>query len=452
GAAGMTKYGYLFAGLIIVFLLTGTAAFAGDQVLSLHDALMRALKGNPEIKANEQALFAVKEDITIARSFLLPRIGFEERFMRTNNPTYAFMAKLNQERFAITDFAIPSLNNPEPVSDFQTSVSFEQAVFAPKAYIGLKMSRKEFEAKGEDVERKREEVVFSVFRTYLDSQTARAFVSVAEKGIEDAKEHLRIAESRNKVGLGLYSDMLRAQVALRTAEERKISAEKNMKVAGRAIGLMLGLTESISVQDQRPLLLLKDLQYYDIMAQTRKDLRALEARHKNAENNLKLANASYLPTVGLGGTYQLNSHKAVFGEEGQSWQVMAFLRWELFDGLRREAERNKAKYKLAEAGEYLEGMKKQISFAVYEAYLSVEEARKGLELAKANLASAEEGRRLVKVRYENSLSAAVDMLDAQASLDAVRADVVAKEAAYLTAIARLSYQSGTIMKDLEIER
>ncbi|MBI5848863.1 MAG: TolC family protein [Nitrospirae bacterium] len=439
---------------IIAVLLLGlyTEAFAEGKVISLHDALQQALKGNPEIRANEHALFAVKEDIRIARSFLLPRIGFEERFMRTNNPTYAFMAKLNQERFAMTDFAIPSLNNPQPVSDFQSSVSFEQAVFAPKAYIGLKMSRKEFEAKGQDVERNKDEVVFSVFKTYLDSQTARAYVSVAEKGIEDAKEHLRISESRNNAGLGLYSDMLRAQVALRTAEERKVSAEKNMKVAGRALGLMLGLTSSINVTDQRPSLELKDLAYYENMALTRKDLKALEARHTNAENNLKMADASYLPTIGIGGSYQLNSHRAVLGEEGQSWQVMAFLRWEIFDGLRREAERSKAKHKLAEAGEYLDGMKKRISFAIYEAYLSVEEARKGLELAKANLASAEEGRRLVTVRYENNLAAAVDMLDVQSSLDAVRADVVAKEASYLTAIARLSYESGTIMKDLDIER
>ncbi len=438
--------------VIVLVLMTNAAVSAGEQVLSLHDALLQALIGNTEIRANEHALFAVKEDVSIARSFLLPRIGFEERFMRTNNPTYAFMAKLNQERFAMTDFAIPSLNDPAPVSDFQTSFSFEQAIFAPKAYIGLRMSRKEFDAKSEDVERKREEITFSVFKAYLESQTARAFVAVAEKGIEDAKEHLRIAEKRYNVGLGLYSDLLRAQVALRTAEERKVSAEKNMMVAGRALGLMLGMTESVTVTDQRPSLQMKDLGYYENMAQARKDVKALEARRQNAENNLKMANAAYLPSVGLGGAYQMNSHNAAFGDEGNSWQVMAFLRWELFDGLRREAERAKAEHKLAEAGEYLDGMKKQIAFAVYEAYLSVEEARKGLELAKANLASAEEGRRLVKVRYENNLSAAVDMLDVQTSLDAVRADVVAKEAAYLTAVVRLGYQSGTIMKDLDIER
>jgi outer membrane protein TolC len=313
------------------------------------------------------------------------------------------------------------------------------------------MAEQEYEARREGVARRKEEVAFSVFRTYLDAQTARSFVAVAEKGVEDAQEHLRIAESRYKADIGLYSDTLRAQVAVRNAEERSVTAEKNLMVARRALGLMLGLAEAVDVDEQRPSLAPKDLAYYAALAGSRKDLKGMEARYRNAENNLRMADSSYLPVLGIGGSYQLNSHKAAFEGEGESWQAVAFLRWELFDGLKREAERSKAEHRLAEAGEYLDGLRKQISFEVYEAYLSVGEAEKGLELAKANLASAEEGRRLVKARYENSLSTMVDMLDVQTSLDAARADVVAKEAAHLTSIVRLSYQSGIILEDLELE-
>ena len=39
--------------------------------------------------------------------------------------------------------------------------------------------------------------------------------------------------------------------------------------------------------------------------------------------------------------------------------------------------------KIAEAGEYLDGLKKELSFKVYDAYLGVDEAKKGLELAKS---------------------------------------------------------------------
>jgi outer membrane protein TolC len=131
---------------------------------------------------------------------------------------------------------------------------------------------------------------------------------------------------------------------------------------------------------------------------------------------------------------------------------VAFLRWEIFDGTRREHEKRKAIAKIAETGEYLDGLKKQLSFNVYDAYLGVDETKKGLELAKSAYQAAEEGRRLVKVRYENSLSTIVDLLDVQTSLDASRANVIEREGAYLTALANLGFQSGSILKDLGVEK
>ena len=440
-------------GLIAVVLVVALAApvSAQERVLSLKEALMLGQRGNPEVRALANSVLASEEDVGIARGFLLPKITFEERFMRTNNPTYAFMAKLNQARFEQSDFQIPSLNHPRAISDFQTGVSFEQAVFAPKAYLAIDMAKNESSAKGEEFERKKEDVAFRVLKTYLGVQTAKAFVGVAGKAVEDAGEHERIAETRYGAGLGLYSDMLRARVALASAEERLVSARKALAVAKRALGLTLGLDESVDAAGERPSLDLRSEDYYTAAALSRKDLKSLEERYRNAQNSLKMANAGYLPVFGVGGSYQLNSHRNPFGEEGDSWQVAAFLRWELFDGAKREHERQKAKHSIAETAEYLDGMKKQISFLIYDAYLGVGEAKKGLDLARAALQSAEEGRRLVKTRYENSLSTLVDLLDVQTSLDGARASVVEKEGAYLTAIANLGFQSGTIMRDLGLQ-
>jgi outer membrane protein len=422
-----------------------SVAFAGDRVMTLTEAIQSSLKDNPEIRAFRESVLGQREDVGIARSLMLPKLTFEERYMRTNNPTYAFMAKLNQERFSQQDFAVTSLNSPPPVNDFQTSFSFEQPVFAPKAYIALDMAKKEVTAKGDDFDRKREEIAFRVFKTYLGVQTAKSYVGAAEQGIEDAKEHYRIAEARYKNNLGLYSDVLRAQVALSSGEEKLVTARKDLEVAKRALGLMLGLTESVDVTDERPSFKVRDLDYYYGESLARKDLRSLEERYRNARNVLKMANAGYLPVVGVGGTYQLNDHSSPFGTEGDSWQVVAFLRWDLFDGTKREHEREKARHKIAETGEYLDGFRKELRFKIYDAYLGVDEAEKGLDLAKAAMKSAEEGRRLVLKRYENSISTIVDLLDVQASLDAARADVVRKEGSYLEAIANLGFQSGALL-------
>ncbi len=77
------------------------------------------------------------------------------------------MSKLNQERFTQADFDITSLNHPGPVTDLQTMVTVDQAIFVGKALVGLDMARKEYAAKGEDFGRKREETALKVAQTYL---------------------------------------------------------------------------------------------------------------------------------------------------------------------------------------------------------------------------------------------------------------------------------------------
>jgi outer membrane protein TolC len=74
-----------------------------------------------------------------------------------------------------------------------------------------------------------------------------------------------------------------------------------------------------------------------------------------------------------------------------------------------------------------------------------------MELARSSLETAEEGKRLVKSRYENSLSPIVDLLDTQVMLERARANIVARENEYQRAILNLGYESGTIMEDLNIE-
>ncbi|MFZ6007626.1 MAG: TolC family protein [Nitrospirota bacterium] len=438
--------------LPIAYCLSPSVVFASEKQVSLSDAIRTALENNHEVLAFKNSLSAQKEDIGVARSFLLPKVTFEERYMRTNSPTYSFMAKLNQERFAQSDFAITSLNDPKPINDFQTSLSFEQPVFVRKANIGLDISKNEFSAKGEEFIRKKEEITFRVVQTCLMVHTAKEHVTVAGKAVEDAKEHLRIAELRYKAGLGLYSDTLRASTSVTDAEQRLVSAQKNLNVAKRALGMLLGMSESVDSNDENPEFTAMGIDYYTNASLSRKDIKSLELRNQNARNSIKIAESGYLPSIGIGGTYQLNDHKRPFGSEGDSWQLMAFLRWELFDGTKREHERSKAKYKVAETEEYLNGLKKTVAFKVYEAYLGAEEARKNVELSKAALKTAEEGKRLVKIRYENALSPIVDLMDAQVSLDHARANLVAKENEYRIAVVNLSYESGTILRDLKIEQ
>jgi len=443
--------------VLVIFLLVFLAAMtaktgsAAGERLTLDEAVRMALKNNHELQAQRNAHAAKGAEVGISRSSLLPRISLEERYLRTASPAYALMTKLTQERIEPADFAPDTLNHPAAVNDFMTAVTFEQPLFVKKARIGIEMSKMEVSASEEALQRKKEEVAFKVVQYYLMVGTAGGHVGVAEKSLEDAQEHQRLAEVRYAAGLGLYSDTLRAATAVAEARQRLVSAGKNQSVAKRALGLMIGSAEAVEVAAETPALPVREIESLRTQSQARRDVRGPYFIGGNTRNQIKLAEAGYYPLLGVGGNYQWNDHNHPLGGEGDNWQVMAFLRWELFDGAKTKYEKIKAGYQASEAEEYLKGMKKMASFQVDEAWLTLEEAKKNQELAQEELKTAEEGRRLVKVRYEGALSPMVDLLDAQVSFDHARANRVAKENEYKLAIFNLGYASGTILQELQVE-
>lgn len=440
----------LVAAVVMLAVRVAEGAAQAELKLNLAEAVRVSLEQNDELKVSAYGLAAGSEDVGIAKSFLLPRIVFEERFMRTNNPPTVFSMKLNQERFSQSDFAISSLNDPTPVSDFQASLSIEQMLLERKSRVGISVSEKEFEAKREEHQRKREEIALRVVQTYLAIHTAKGYVEAAQQSVNDAREHHRVAVLRYDAGLGLYSDSLRAATAVTEAEQRLVSARTRVAVAKRALGLLLGMSESVDVDGVTPQFIVKDLDYYLSVLGSRRDIAALQARCENARNTVRLAEAAYYPVLGVGGAYQVNDSKSPFGAEGESWFLTAFLRWNLFEGARTKHEVAKARHKVSETEAALDGFRKAVAFKVYEAHMAVDEERKNVALSVAALQTAEEGRRLVKERYENALSPLTDLLDAQVSLDHARASLVSAENNYRFSVAKLGFESGTILKDLGV--
>ena len=75
-------------------------------------------------------------------------MGAFEFDLRTTVPAEAFGLKMNQERLLASDFAdVRNFNSPPPRNAFIASLSLEQPLFAPKAYIGYGMAKVEADAR-----------------------------------------------------------------------------------------------------------------------------------------------------------------------------------------------------------------------------------------------------------------------------------------------------------------
>ncbi len=441
----------LLVALILAALATPVVAAspeAGAEGVTLLEAVAAALEHNRELAAMEYFVDAQRHRVGAVRSSLLPRVEFSERFTRTNNPPAVFSTKLNQQRFSQSDFDISSLNDPSPVSDFQTTLSFFQPIFHAQAVMATKAARSAYSATRLGYERKREETALAVIENYLRVITARGMVEVAEKGVQDAREHLRIARARERAGLGLYSDVLRAKTALSEALRREVSARKDLEVARMALAVTMGDTEPVDAAGDVPDIEIGDFAHYREASAGRDDVRAAEMWYETAKRRLRAEQSGYLPTVGFGASFQMNDRDRPFGSEGTSWSVMATLRWEIFAGGARHYRAARAASRVKEAEREVEGLKQRVALVLYDSYLAVDEARKRLDLARSALETAEEGARLVELRYKNSLAPLVDLLDAQLNLDRARASVVASRNDYLMAKYRLLFESGTLLDEL----
>jgi len=394
----------------ILLLLPGVPAVAGaGEGVDFPAAVDAALRNNALLSAAGFEAQAAREDARAARGLYLPRLNFEEKFVRTNVPAEAFALKLNEERLADSDFAdVRNFNEAPPINDYIATVTLEQPLFAPKAWLGRGMASREYRARELDLARRKEEVLFQVFSAYLDLLTSKESREVAERGFSDAREHHRIAETMEKNGMGLASDLLRAKVFLAKAESDRVTAENRVVLARTALGLAMGETGGAQVDAVAPVPPLPERGVLEeriaALRKERADLRAFSLRIENAGDQVTFEKSGYLPTVGVSGAYQVDGQDGPFSPDNRTWKVGVGLSWNLFDGLRREAAVAKAAAGRSGAKEYFRGASDRAAFEVTQAWLGVEESTQRLAIARAAVEAAEEGARLVKASRRRARS------------------------------------------------
>src|SRR4030067_1013193 len=103
--------------LLVAWSALGHASAGAGDGVDFHGAVAKALRNNAGVSAAGYGWTAAKKEPQAARGNSLPRLAFEERFVRTNVPAEAFAFKLNQERLLASDFAdVRHFNEAPPLN------------------------------------------------------------------------------------------------------------------------------------------------------------------------------------------------------------------------------------------------------------------------------------------------------------------------------------------------
>jgi len=433
--------------IILLMLVVAEYSYAAGS-LTLEQAVDTALRNNPGLKAADAQIEAADAGVLRSASGFLPKVSVSETWSKTDNPLMVLGTKLNQEILTPSDFNPAVINNPEPISNYNTRLSVVQPLFnGGREYLGRTQAKLAKDASVQDRERARQETVYNVIKAYYGLLLANEYNKVALQSLETSAANVKLAEARYNAGAVLQSDLLRARVKYAEIKEMVTRSDNNIRLAAAGLNFAMGLSQgaeyeivgALAAQD------LKTEVNAEIgeAEEKRPDLIAMNLNRQNTDKSVTQARTDYLPSLNLMGQVDWNSDR-IAGEDAKSWAVMAVLQWNLFDGL---VTRSKVKEALATSNrmKFLEEQTRSaVQLQVRQAYYNFTASLDRIAATASSVQEAEEGLRIVQKRYETGMTSFVDVMGAESAL--IRARTNALQALYDNNIfqAELKLAKGTL--------
>ena len=287
-------------------------------------------------------------------------------------------------------------------------------------------------------------VEFDVAAAYMDVLLARASRRVQEDAVRRAEATLQDTVARQKGGVALKEDVLRAEVQLSESREALVVAREGEFNALARLNYAMGRNaawplEVVDLEVQPPLPgSLADL--LERAAAQRPEVALVRQAVVASQEGERAARAEFLPRI--------YARAAAGHTDGQNvitgWQEGAGLHVDvpLYAGGRHRGELLSAEADIeaafAEAQSILDGISLQVNLA----YRGVVAARERIELSRPAVVQAEENLRLVRVRYRNGTATSTDIVDSEAALTRSEQRFFSATYTYLEALARLYYAMG----------
>src|ERR1017187_9919963 len=228
-------------GPFLLFCAGGVGAVAQDP-LTLRQAINQALGQNPEAAIARACNQDAKAAAALARTALLPQLGFTEDIARGNDPVYVFGSKLRQGQFTLADFAVNALNRPQPMGNFSTKLSGSWMAFdsfkTKKEIRRADLFKASAASSAKAVD---QQIVFRVVGAYQSVLYAQREIDVAQHEQETAAALLAsVAQpignfSTKLSGSWMAFDSFKTKKEIRRADLFKASAASSAKAVDQQI-------------------------------------------------------------------------------------------------------------------------------------------------------------------------------------------------------------------------
>ena len=285
----------------------------------------------------------------------------------------------------------------------------------------------------------------AVANAYLQIIADASRVESIQAQVNTAEAIYNRAVDQKKAGTSPGIDVLRAQVELKTQQQRLLAQqnqfEKDKLALARVIGLAPG--QAFDVADTVPFSPLNGLTQDEALRTAlaqRPDYQSALRLVRSAQESLKAARAEWYPTVNLDGYYgdagmSLNNSHGVFLMTGA-------LNFNIFNGGRIRSDVEQAKAQLKQRSDELADLGGQIDYQVRAAFLDIQTAADQVAVAESNVQLANQTLEQSRDRFAAGVTDTVEVVQAQESVAAANDSIISARFAHNIAKVELARALG----------
>ena len=423
---------------ILCFVVIAGAALAQEPAplkLTLKDAVNLALKQNPNVILANLNVSQSQQDVSVARSGLLPQVGGN-----VNETVHRFNLQ------ALIGLPFPGFpQHVGPYETFQAGVGINAPIFDLTLWRHFRSSQLGVNAARAQEQTAREESVILVVSQYLGSQRAAADVQAAQSRVDLAQALYDQAADLQKNGVGTGIDTLRANVELQNEKQRLIVSKTQLETS------LFGLARLLNIDPHRKLELADQVAFFDTpevpIDQTlerayasRPELRQLQVEEQRAGLDQKYAADQRLPKLSFIGIWAQqgltpNSVIPIYQYEGS-------VDFPLFTGGRIQAERAKADLAIRQLQQQEQELRNRIALEVKTAGAQLEAARSEVTVANLGVQLARQEVDQARDRFQAGVANNIEVVSAQDALARANDNQIAALYRYNQSRADLAHAAG----------
>lgn len=410
-----------------------------NRPLTADEAARIALRNQPDVAAARAGAAAAQGRAQQARSGLLPSIGIGAGYTRTDSlSTGAGGGGSGGVGGAVGGTFVSA-------TGYQGTITLRQLLYDfERARNLVRQASAEERAATANLTRVQADLVLLVKQTFYAYVQNVRLVEVNEANVRSQQAQLALAQARLKAGLGLPSDVVRAQTAVAEAILNLNLARNNASLARVSLAERMGVDPRTPIQaadTREPPLDSEDVSALIATAlKQRPEVLQAQSLLKAAEHGLSLARQTNAPS--LAANFGLTARGAEFPPRNSFLSIGATLQWTPFDSGLTAGRVKEAAAGVTAARSQLRSVELAVTADVSRAYLNLRTAEQQVATAEAEVANAEETVRLVEGRYRAGVGTFIEVTDAQTALLVARTNRVNAQTAVEQARAALARAIG----------